>query len=90
MRTRTRERCATCAPRARTSSRSTAAGPSARPYLYRRDDPAKLLEHDGDVPRNHEGMALIGDPRNDVHVFMSQLQVAFIRAHNRLVDRVAG
>jgi hypothetical protein len=63
-------------------------GPAGAPYLYSRDDPAKLLENDGDVPRNQEGIALIGDPRNDVHVFMSQMQVAFIRAHNRLVDRL--
>lgn len=63
-------------------------GPVGSPYLYRRDDPATLLENDGDLPRNQEGIALIGDPRNDVHVFMNQLQVAFIRAHNRLVDRL--
>jgi Animal haem peroxidase len=63
-------------------------GPVGSPYLYRRDDPAKLLENDGDVPRNQEGIALIGDPRNDVHVFMSQMHVAFIGAHNRLVDRL--
>ena len=63
-------------------------GPVGSPYLYRRDDPAKLLEDDGDVPRNQEGIALVGDPRNDVHVFMSQMQVAFIRAHNALVDRL--
>jgi hypothetical protein len=63
-------------------------GPSGAPYLYSRDDPAKLLENDGDLPRNQEGVALIGDPRNDVHVFMSQMQLAFIRAHNLLVDRL--
>jgi len=63
-------------------------GPASSPYLYQRNDPAKLLEADSDVPRNQEGTALIGDPRNDSHVFMSQMQVAFIRAHNRLVDRL--
>jgi hypothetical protein len=63
-------------------------GPVGEPYLYRRSDPAKLLESDGDVPRNQEGTALIADPRNDSHIFMSQMQVAFIRAHNRLVDRL--
>ncbi len=63
-------------------------GPAGSPYLYRRGDPAKLLENDGDLPRNLEGIALIGDPRNDVHVFMNQLQVAFIRAHNEIVDRL--
>jgi hypothetical protein len=63
-------------------------GPGGSPYMYRREDPAKLLEHDGDLPRNAEGLALVGDPRNDVHVFMSQMQLAFLRAHNRLVDRL--
>jgi hypothetical protein len=63
-------------------------GPVGSPYLYRREDPAKLLDADGDLPRNVEGIALIGDPRNDVHVFVSQMQLAFISAHNRLVDRL--
>ncbi len=65
-------------------------GPLGSPYLYDRDDPAKLLlSADGnDVPRNHEGIALIGDPRNDVHLFTSQMTVAFIGLHNRLVDRL--
>lgn len=63
-------------------------GPVGSPYLYQRSDPSKLLELDGDVPRNQEGTAVIGDPRNDSHIFMSQMQVAFIRAHNRIVDRL--
>jgi hypothetical protein len=65
-------------------------GPVGSPYLYAKDDPAKLLlSADGtDVPRNHEGIALIGDPRNDVHLFTSQMAVAFIKLHNRLVDRL--
>ena len=40
------------------------------------------------MPRNAEGVALIGDPRNDVHVIVSQLHVAMIRVHNRLVQQV--
>src|SRR5690348_14138185 len=63
-------------------------GPVGSPYLYQRDDPAKLLENGSDLPRNQEGVALIGDPRNDVHVFTSQMQVRFIAAHNVLVDRL--
>jgi Animal haem peroxidase len=64
-------------------------GPVGSPYLYDKDDPAKLLLGPGghDVPRNQQGIALVGDPRNDVHLFVNQLQVAFIRLHNRLVDR---
>jgi hypothetical protein len=63
-------------------------GPGGTPFLYQRADPAKLLEGDRDLPRNHEGLALVGDPRNDVHVFMSQMQLAFLRAHNGLVERL--
>ena len=79
-------------PRAegRTSRASTARARSARRTCTRSDDPAKLLLGPGghDVPRNHEGIALIGDPRNDVHLFLNQMQVAFIGLHNRLVDRL--
>jgi hypothetical protein len=66
------------------------AGPVGSPYLYGKDDPAKLLlsPAGNDVPRNHEGIALIGDPRNDVHLFTSQMLVAFIKLHNLLVDRL--
>jgi len=43
------------------------------PFLYQRDDQAKfLLGRDGaDVQRNAEGIAVIGDPRNDSHMLMS-------------------
>lgn len=66
------------------------AGPVGSPYLYDKADAAKLLlGPDGvDVPRNEQGIALVGDPRNDVHLFMNQIQVGFIRLHNRLVDRL--
>ncbi|TMD64870.1 MAG: peroxidase [Chloroflexi bacterium] len=65
-------------------------GPVGSPYLFDQRDPAMLLlgTPDGDLPRNQQGIALIGDPRNDVHAFMTGIQVAFIRAHNRLVDRL--
>jgi Animal haem peroxidase len=65
-------------------------GPVGSPYLYDKDDPAKLLlgRSGHDVPRNQQGIALVGDPRNDVHLFMNQMQVSFIRFHNRLVDHV--
>ena len=64
-------------------------GPVGHPFLFRRDDPAKLLTGaDGrDVLRNHEGTAIIGDPRNDSHVLMSQMHLAFVHAHNAFVDR---
>ena len=40
------------------------------------------------MPRNHEGIALVGDQRNDTHLFMNQMQVGFIRTHNLIVDRL--
>ncbi|HEX2442738.1 MAG TPA: peroxidase family protein [Vicinamibacterales bacterium] len=64
-------------------------GPVGHPYLFQRDDPAKLLTGIGgcDVQRNGEGTAVIGDPRNDSHVLMSQMHLALVRAHNGFVDR---
>jgi len=64
-------------------------GPVGHPFLFQRNDPAKLLTSpDGlDVLRNREGTAIIGDPRNDSHVLMSQMHLAFVHAHNAFVDR---
>jgi Animal haem peroxidase len=66
------------------------AGPIGSPYLFDTADPAKLLLAPGgrDLPRNQQGIALVGDPRNDSHLFMNQMQVGFIHLHNRLVDRL--
>lgn len=63
-------------------------GPVGNPHLYMRADPAKLLLAGDDLPRNQEGTALVGDPRQDVHGLISQMQVRMIKAHNRLVDRL--
>jgi hypothetical protein len=65
-------------------------GPVGHPFMYRRDDPVKLLTapDGGDLLRNAEGTAVIGDPRNDSHLFMSQMHLAFVKAHNAFVDRV--
>jgi hypothetical protein len=65
-------------------------GPVGAPYLYDVHDPAKLLTGtDGvDLPRNRQGIALIGDPRNDVHVFSAHLHLMLLHSHNGLVDRL--
>jgi hypothetical protein len=44
------------------------------------------------VQRNAEGIAIIGDPRNDSHMLVSQLHLAMLNAHNAFVDeaRLAG
>jgi Animal haem peroxidase len=70
------------------------AGPGGAPFLYDVDDSAKLLVGENelgrpdDLARNRQGVALLGDPRNDVHLLMSQLHLAFVHAHNALVDRL--
>jgi len=63
-------------------------GPTGNPFLYQRADPAKfLLGLDGaDLQRNAEGIAIIGDPRNDSYMLMSQLHLAMLKAHNAFVD----
>ncbi len=69
-------------------------GPTGSPYVYDMDDPDKLLRgvndagRPDDLPRNSQGRALVGDPRNDVHQFVANLHVAFLAFHNRVVDHV--
>jgi hypothetical protein len=52
-----------------------------------------------DLPRNvlppdangvPQGRALIGDPRNDENTIVSQLQLLFLRFHNKVVEHVRG
>jgi hypothetical protein len=70
------------------------AGPSGNPYLYNRADTDTLLlgQTDSgapnDVPRNYQGTAIIGDPRNDVHLPISQLHTAFLKFHNAIVQHL--
>jgi hypothetical protein len=60
-------------------------GPDQNPELYEAD--RKHLRINGrDLPRNPDGSAIIGDPRNDENQVIAQLHVAFLRAHNRLID----
>ncbi len=81
-------------------------GPRVQPSLYDRHSPgrAKLLlgrttvgglvaikaglPHD--LPRNPQGMAIVGDERNDENLLVAQTHVAFLRFHNAIVDRLAG
>ncbi|MDQ6725663.1 MAG: peroxidase, partial [Actinomycetota bacterium] len=72
-------------------------GQADSPFLYDQDDPASLLVGQNpdvaenepvDLPRNQQGRALIGDPRNDVHFIVSQLQLAFIHFHNAVLDQL--
>jgi hypothetical protein len=75
-------------------------GPGASPHLYDQSADGRgikfLLEPLGvkgkdnvdkyDLPRNTQNTALIGDPRNDENLIVSQLHLLFLRFHNRMVD----
>ncbi|MFN8356803.1 MAG: heme peroxidase family protein [Spirosomataceae bacterium] len=73
-------------------------GPDDQPYLYDSDGLHFLLgdsltgsskdTNTRDLPRNQANpqRALIGDPRNDENVIVSQLQGIMLRFHNRMVD----
>ncbi|MCM0638063.1 peroxidase family protein [Cellulomonas wangsupingiae] len=73
-------------------------GPADDPFLYDRasqvDGAAKLLigsnGRDDDLPRNSQGVALLGDPRNDENTFVGQLHLTMLKFHNAVMDRVLG
>lgn len=65
-------------------------GPLDQPYLYDPANRAKFLLGKGtsgeekDLPRIGEN-AVIGDPRNDENIILSQLHVGFLNFHNEVV-----
>jgi hypothetical protein len=70
-------------------------GPADEPFLYHQPQRLKLVidqqnvKGEPDLQRNAEGVALIGDPRNDENIIVSQLQLAFLRFHNKVAEQVA-
>lgn len=63
-------------------------GPDAAPYMY--DKGIRLFEGDTpgeDLPRMNK-RAVIGDPRNDENSIVCNIQMAFIRFHNKVVDEL--
>ena len=63
------------------------AGPVVNPQLYDSGSAGtKLLVGDHDLARSAQGTALIGDPRNDENMLVAQLQYAFVKCHNAIVD----
>ena len=66
-------------------------GPDLSPELY--DGFRLRIETGGlfeDVPRDDEGIAILGDDRNDENLMISGLQAAFILFHNAVLDDVSG
>ena len=70
------------------------AGSTGDPHLYDLNDLDKFLlgindvGKEDDLPRNRQGRALVGDPRNDVHLIISQLHLAFLKFHNAIVGHL--
>ena len=65
-------------------------GPAESPDLYAGDNVRLLIESNGpfeDLPRDEEGAALIGDPRNDENLMIAGLHCAFLAFHNAVVER---
>jgi hypothetical protein len=66
-------------------------GPDDQPYLYDQEDHGEtfLIGDRGtaneDLQRNSQGRALIGDPRNDENMIISQVQHAWLRFHNQVM-----
>jgi hypothetical protein len=74
-------------------------GPDDQPYLYEQDGRHMVLCPSAGgaptLPRGQSsdgqpGRALIGDPRNDENVIVSQLHTAVIGFHNRMVELMRG
>lgn len=64
-----------------------ASGPTASPHIYDSTSGGeKLLVNGSDLARSSQGTALIGDPRNDENMILSQLELAFMKCHNAIVD----
>ena len=63
-------------------------GPDGSPHLYDSDRPGRLAvaSNGHDVARSPGGVALIGDPRNDENIFVSQMQLMWHRFHNKLYN----
>ena len=72
------------------------AGPGANPHLYEKKNFGHFLIDKGaegvsaDLPRNSQGVALIGDPRNDENSIVAQIQLTFLRLHNRILNAITG
>ena len=69
-------------------------GPSIQPFLYQKNSIKLLIGENKvrstkplfDLPRNPEGTAIIGDPRNDENLLVAQMHLAFLKFHNAVVD----
>ena len=66
-------------------------GPALQPFLYDAARPGRFLlgGNGGDLPRNSQGTAIIGDPRNDENLIIAQLHNLLLRFHNVVFENFA-
>ena len=66
--------------------------PLLRQALEERPRPLRFPRRpaDVDLARNHQGVALIADPRNDFTTMIAQMQLCLMLVHNKLVTRHRG
>ena len=67
-------------------------GPAVHPELYAADHEHFLVQEPNvngvrDLPRRADGSAVLVEGRNDENEVISQIHVAFLKFHNRLVDQ---
>lgn len=48
----------------------------------------KNANGEDDLPRNPNGVAIIGDPRNEENLIIAQLQLSFLKFHNRVITDI--
>jgi hypothetical protein len=76
-------------------------GPSDDPFMYNQRPADQELKgsvfligrnvgNGRDLPRNDQDRALVGDPRNDENLIVSQLHCTLLRFHNKMVRHLAG
>jgi hypothetical protein len=77
-------------------------GPNLSPFLYENKEEYRRAERfligktvtadgrdgsENDLPRSPQGIALAGDPRQDENLILAQLHVAFLKAHNAVLNK---
>lgn len=55
-----------------------------------RNDPKVKPDLPFDLPRNAQGIALVGDARNDENLLVAQTHLAFLKFHNAVFDNEGG
>ncbi len=61
---------------------------TAQASVENSDRPGQVPNLPNDLPRNMQGVALIGDHRNDENLLVAQIHLAFLKFHNAVIDHL--